>query len=169
MPGIWPGGKARGGRISLVDLRPTSNAAAGPKTGNPAGGFPAGVWRRCSSVTGRCGHAPLPVRKHSRLARRPPENRAPAPHLLTGSEPPALPSLSPWGVHPIVKKSRYMAVSVSHMNSCFGQQAVFRGVPHPHLLGVCCPILLFQKAGQLFRNAVHGLDQFIHVAAFAEV
>jgi hypothetical protein len=27
-----------------VVLRPTSNAAAGPKTGNPAGGFSRGFW-----------------------------------------------------------------------------------------------------------------------------
>src|SRR5581483_11029476 len=53
----------------------------GQRPSNPAGGFPAGVWRRCSSVTGRCGHAPS-----SRLARHPPESRAPIPHLLTSSK-----------------------------------------------------------------------------------
>src|SRR5581483_4000370 len=65
----------------------------GQRPSNPAGGFPAGVWRRCSSVipkafgTDHAGARPegLPVRKPSRLARHPPESRAPIPHLLTSS------------------------------------------------------------------------------------
>jgi hypothetical protein len=36
-----------------MDLRPTSNAAAATKIGNPEGCFLAGTWRRCSSVTER--------------------------------------------------------------------------------------------------------------------
>jgi hypothetical protein len=35
-----------------MDLRPTSNAAAAAKIGNPAGCFLAGTWLRSSSVTG---------------------------------------------------------------------------------------------------------------------
>jgi len=38
----------------LMDLRPTSNAAAAPKIGNPEGCFLAGTWLRCSSVRERC-------------------------------------------------------------------------------------------------------------------
>jgi len=64
-----------------MDLRPTSNAAAAAKIGNPEGCFLAGAWRRCSSVTGRFGHAPS-----SRLASRPPENSAPTPHFVIGSK-----------------------------------------------------------------------------------
>ena len=65
--------------MSLVDSAtagPTSNAAAAAKIGNPEGCFLAGAWRRCSSVTGRFGHAPS-----SRLASRPPENSAFLPYL----------------------------------------------------------------------------------------
>jgi hypothetical protein len=65
-----------------MDLRPTSNAAAAPKIGNPEGCFLAGAWRRCSSVRERCGYPPS-----SRLASRPPENSAPIPHFDTGSKP----------------------------------------------------------------------------------
>ena len=36
-----------------MDLRPTSNAAAGAKIGNPSGEGLAGAWQRCSSVTER--------------------------------------------------------------------------------------------------------------------
>jgi hypothetical protein len=81
LPEIWGGCEARGGRISLMDLRPTSNAAAAPKSGNPEGCFLAGVWRRCSSVRERCGYLPS-----SRLASRPPENSAPIPHFVIGSK-----------------------------------------------------------------------------------
>jgi hypothetical protein len=63
-----------------MDLRPTSNAAAAPKIGNPEGYFLAGVWRRCSSVRERCGYLPS-----SRLASRPPENSAPIPYFVIGS------------------------------------------------------------------------------------
>jgi hypothetical protein len=35
-----------------MDLRPTSNAVAAAKIGNPEGCFLAGAWLRCSSVTG---------------------------------------------------------------------------------------------------------------------
>jgi hypothetical protein len=63
-----------------MDLRPTSNAAAAAKIGNPEGCFLAGTWRRCSSVTERCGYAPS-----SRLANRPPENSAPIPYFDMGS------------------------------------------------------------------------------------
>ena len=80
MPEIWCCCKARGGRISFMDLRPTSNAAAAAKIGNPEGCFLAGTWRRCSSVTERFGYAPS-----SRLASCPPENNAPIPHFDTGS------------------------------------------------------------------------------------
>jgi len=59
-----------------MDLRPTSNEAAAPKIGNPEGCFLAGAWRRCSSVTERCGYA-----SSSRLASRPPENSASIPHF----------------------------------------------------------------------------------------
>jgi hypothetical protein len=70
----------------IFDRRATPPPGQRPAT-LPAGGFLAGVWRRCSSVIPKAfgtDHAPLPVRKHSRLARRPPESRAPIPHLLTG-------------------------------------------------------------------------------------
>ena len=63
--------------ISFMDpaiVGPTSNTAAAPKIGNPEGCFLEAVWRRCSSVTGRFGHAPS-----SRLASQPPENSAPIP------------------------------------------------------------------------------------------
>src|SRR6185437_3320481 len=63
-----------------MDLRPTSNAAAASKIGNPECCFLAGGWRRCSSVTERCGYAPS-----SRLASRPPENSAPISHFDMGS------------------------------------------------------------------------------------
>ena len=63
------------------DIRPTSNAAAAPKIGNPEGCFLAGARRRCSSVTERFGYAPS-----SRLAGRPPENSAPVPHFVIGSK-----------------------------------------------------------------------------------
>jgi hypothetical protein len=63
-----------------MDLRPTSNAAAAAKIGNPEGCFLAGAWRRCSSVTEPFGYAPS-----SRLASRPPENSAPIPHFVIGS------------------------------------------------------------------------------------
>jgi hypothetical protein len=59
-----------------MDLRLTSNAAAIAKIGNPEGCFLAGTWRRCSSVTERCGYPPS-----SRLASCPPENSAPIPYL----------------------------------------------------------------------------------------
>jgi len=59
-----------------MDLRPTSNAAAVPKIGNPEGCFLEAAWLRCSSVTERCGYAPS-----SRLASQPPENSAPIPYL----------------------------------------------------------------------------------------
>jgi len=62
------------------DIRPTSNAAAAPKIGNPEGRFLAGARQRCSSVTERFGYAPS-----SRLAGRPPENSAPIPHFVIGS------------------------------------------------------------------------------------
>ena len=65
----------------LMDPRPTSNAAAAPKIGNPEGCFLAGIWLRCSSVRERCGYLPS-----SRLARRPPENSAPIPHFDMGSK-----------------------------------------------------------------------------------
>jgi len=65
-----------------MDLRPTSNAAAAPKIGNPEGCFLAGVWRRCSSVRVRCGYLPS-----SRLARHPPENSALIPSFDMGSQP----------------------------------------------------------------------------------
>src|SRR5262249_31840382 len=80
LPEIWRCCKARGRRISLVDLRLTSNAAAATKIGNPEGCFLAGARRRCSSITERCGYAPS-----SRLASRPPENSAPVPHFVIGS------------------------------------------------------------------------------------
>ena len=64
-----------------MDLRLTSNAAADSKIGNPEGCFLAGVWRRCSSVREPCGYLPS-----SRLASRPPENSAPIPHFVIGSE-----------------------------------------------------------------------------------
>jgi hypothetical protein len=48
-----------------MDLRPTSNAAAAAKIGNPEGYFLAGTWRHCSSVTEPFGYAPS-----SRLAAR---------------------------------------------------------------------------------------------------
>jgi hypothetical protein len=63
-----------------MDLRLTSNVAAAAKIGNPEGCFLAGAWRRCSSVTERCGYAPS-----SRLASRPPENSAPIPYIDMGS------------------------------------------------------------------------------------
>ena len=63
-----------------MDLRPTSNAAAAAKIGNPEGCFLAGTWRCCSSVTERCGYAPS-----SRLASRPPENSARIPYFVMGS------------------------------------------------------------------------------------
>jgi len=59
-----------------MELRLTSNAAAAPKICNPPGCFLAGLWRRCSSVTERCGYAPS-----SRLAKGPPVNSAPIPYL----------------------------------------------------------------------------------------
>jgi len=80
LPEIWGCCEARGGRISFMDLRPTSNAAAAPKIGNPEGCFLAGAWRRCSSVRERCGYLPS-----SRLASRPPENSAPIPHFVIDS------------------------------------------------------------------------------------
>jgi hypothetical protein len=39
LPEVWRCCKARGGRISFRDLRPTSNAAAAAKIGNPEGCF----------------------------------------------------------------------------------------------------------------------------------
>ncbi len=84
MPEIWRCCKARGRRISFMDPATaglTSNAAAAAKIGNPEGCFLAGTWRRCSSVTGRFGHAPS-----SRLATYPPGNSAPIPHFVTGSK-----------------------------------------------------------------------------------
>ena len=51
-----------------------------PRQRYPEGCFLAGTWRRCSSVTERCGYAPS-----SRLASRPPENSAPIPHFDMGS------------------------------------------------------------------------------------
>jgi len=62
-----------------MDLRPTSNAAAASKIGNPEGCSLAGTWRRCSSVTERFGYAPS-----SRLASCPPENSAPISYLWDG-------------------------------------------------------------------------------------
>src|SRR5579864_1621816 len=81
LPEIWRCCKARGRRISFMDLRPTSNAAAAPKIGNPEGCFLASVWRRCSSVRERCGYLPS-----SRLASRSLENSAPIPYFDMGSK-----------------------------------------------------------------------------------
>jgi len=36
--------------ISFMDLRPTSNAAAAPKIGNPKGYFLEAVWRRSTKI-----------------------------------------------------------------------------------------------------------------------
>jgi hypothetical protein len=63
-----------------MDLRPTSNAAAAPKIGNPEGCFLTGGWQRCSSVREHCGYLPS-----SRLASRPSENSAPGPYFVIGS------------------------------------------------------------------------------------
>jgi hypothetical protein len=57
-----------------MDLRPTSNAAAAAKIGNPEGCFLAGIWRRCSSLRQRFGYLPSP-----RLASCPQKNSAPIP------------------------------------------------------------------------------------------
>ena len=63
-----------------MDLRPTSNAAAVAKIGNPEGCFLAGTWLRCSSVTELWLGG-----SESRLASFPPENSAPIPHFDKGS------------------------------------------------------------------------------------
>ena len=79
---LWSCNKARGGRISFLDLRPTSNVAAAQKIRNPSGYAIAAGWRRCSSVTERFGYAPS-----SRLASQPRWHSAAIPCLEMGSRP----------------------------------------------------------------------------------
>src|SRR6185312_4398680 len=77
-----------------MDIRPTSNAAAAAKIGNPPGCLLVGACRRCSSVRERCGYPPS-----SRLASCPPANSAPASHFDMGSKSETK--------HPLMKNKKY--------------------------------------------------------------
>ena len=80
LPEIWCCGKARGERISFMDLYATSNAAAAPKIEQPHG-LSSGERLAVLLLSHRTlGYAPS-----SPLASRPPELSAPVPNYEMGS------------------------------------------------------------------------------------